>query len=69
MFKRHAAPAQSEADHLHQGEGLQVDIDTHGEVPASERGNRAGSVAEGTDRRDQSYKAGMKSASSFIMDV
>ena len=50
MFKRHAAPAQAESDHLHQREGLQVPVYPHGEVPASERGNRAGSVAEGADR-------------------
>ena len=67
MFKRHAAPAQSEADHLHQGEGLQVAVHPHGEVPASERGNRARSVAEGTDRRDQSYKAGMKNIDGCIV--
>ncbi len=59
MFKRHAASAQAEADGIHQGEGLQVFFDKDSEVHASERGDCSGSVAEGTDRGDQSYKAGM----------
>ena len=59
MFKRHAASAQTEADGIHQGEGLQVFFDKDGEVLASKRGDCAGGVAEGTDRRDQSYKAGI----------
>ena len=59
MFKRHAASAQTEADGIHQGEGLQVFFDKDGEVLASERGDCAGSVAERTDWRNQSYKAGI----------